>query len=203
MLQHGQVRGAALSEKSPYPPELPGPWSACSKTHVPDSNSLRGRDRSPSGPSGVLVTWSAATRAGAGSGAFGDIALPPELAGPWPVCSKTRVPDSNSLRGRDRSPSGPSGVLVTWSAATRAGAGSGAFGEIALPPELAGPWPACSKPPRSGLEQPPRWGPISERSGWNAGYLKCCNTGRCGERRFRRNRPTRSEEHTSELQSRI
>ena len=41
-------------------------------------------------------------------GAFGEIALPPELAGPWPACSKIRVPSPNNFRGRDRSPSGPS-----------------------------------------------------------------------------------------------
>ncbi len=39
--------------------------------------------------------------------AFGEIALPPELAGPWPACGKTHVPYTNHLWGRDRSPSGP------------------------------------------------------------------------------------------------
>ena len=45
-------------------------------------------------------------------GAVGDIALPPELPGPWPACSKTRVPSSNRLRGRDRFPSRP--APQTW-----------------------------------------------------------------------------------------
>ena len=56
---------------------------------------LPGRDRSPSGPHRRR-------------GAVGDIALPPELAGPWPACSNTHVPSPNNFRGRDRSPSGPS-----------------------------------------------------------------------------------------------
>ena len=40
-------------------------------------------------------------------GAVGDIALPPELAGPRPARSKPLVPDPNSLPGRDRAPSAP------------------------------------------------------------------------------------------------
>ena len=42
-----------------------------------------------------------------GIGAFGEIALPPELAGPWPACGSAHVPYTNRRWGRDRSPSGP------------------------------------------------------------------------------------------------
>ncbi len=153
----------AQSETSPYPQSSPGlgqpvPRSAFLPRSPP------GRDRSPSGPHRRR-------------GAVGDIALPPELPGPRPACSKIHVPSPNHLPGRDRSPTGPApqtlalsetspypqsslglGQPVARSAflpRTTSQVGTdlravrhrrhGAVGDIALPPELPGPWPACSK----------------------------------------------------------
>ena len=84
----------ALSEKSPYPRSSPGLGQPVA---IP---AFLTRTASKVGTDLRAVRHRR-------HGAFGEIALPPELAGPWPACRKTRVPDPNSLLGRDRSPSGP------------------------------------------------------------------------------------------------